>query len=186
MKTRAEVLNYLIDKYNLESYLEIGSQKKVNFGQIEAKVKTCVDPDPKAKADYVMTSDEYFKSERLKYDLIFIDGLHHKKQVRRDFENALKVLNDGGFIMLHDTWPEEEIHTRVPRVTQVWNGDVYKFACELNNYSDIDFCTFTFDHGCTVIWKKEGATHLTLNEDVHWQWFLQNRYVVLRVYNNTL
>ena len=31
-----------------------------------------------------------------KFDLIFIDGLHHADQVKRDFENSLRCLNDNG------------------------------------------------------------------------------------------
>ena len=41
-----------------------------------------------------MTSDEYFKKFKDKFDLIFIDGLHHYNQVEKDIYNSLEILND--------------------------------------------------------------------------------------------
>lgn len=90
------------------------------------------------------------------FDLIFIDGLHTAEQVKKDFENALKVLSPNGFIVLHDCNPLKEEHTIVPRPTERghWNGDVYKFACELGLYSR-KFNVVDIDNGCGV-WNWAG------------------------------
>ena len=61
--------------------------------------------------DFVGTSDEYFESIKdteVKYDIIFIDGLHHNEQVLKDVENSLKHLSEGGSIVCHDCLPSEE------------------------------------------------------------------------------
>jgi hypothetical protein len=170
MKTRTDLLNFLAEKYNLQSYLEIGVQHpEQNFDKIKCDYKASVDPDPEAKAMFCMTSDDYFKVIQKgtfvyalnkevypQFDLIFIDGLHTAEQVKKDFENALKILSPNGFIVLHDCNPEKEEHTIVPRPTERghWNGDVYKFACELGYYYK-KFNTVDIDNGCGV-WNNAG------------------------------
>lgn len=154
MKTRTDVLNHLARKHNLQRYLEIGVQvPELNFDKIQCEYKVGVDPDPKARATVNCTSDWFFEQEAIfaRFDLIFIDGLHTAAQVRMDFENSLKILSPNGFIVLHDCNPEKEEHTIVPRPTERghWNGDVYKFACELRLHHE-KFYTVDIDNGCGV------------------------------------
>ena len=47
-----------------------------------------------------MTSDEFFKNNKDQFDLIFIDGLHHYNQVKKDIINSVEVLKDGGIILM--------------------------------------------------------------------------------------
>lgn len=158
-----QLLNALIEKYNLKSYLEIGVQNPANnFDKINAKYKFGCDPEDLRSDIFHGTSDEYFNQKifiknefeliHTNYDLIFIDGYHECKQVKRDFENSLKCLNDNGFIVLHDVLPENEQGTKVPRETKVWWGDVYKFAMTMHDYG-FEFKTFNIDNGCMVVSK---------------------------------
>lgn len=161
MNNRIDVINYLILTYGLTSYLEIGVQHPANcFDKIKAKNKFGVDPDPKelpahpfSLSIYRGTSDEYFNcpcGRDHRYDIVFIDGLHHAEQVKKDFENALARLNPGGFIVLHDANPTNKTWTLRPRVSRVWTGDVYKFICSLHDADDIEYYTLDFDYGVTV------------------------------------
>lgn len=155
-----QLLNALIEKYRLQSYLEIGVQKpENNFDKIRCSIKCSVDPDPQAKAMFDCTSDEFFSVNTNTFDIIFIDGLHHAGQVKRDFENSLRCLSDNGFIVIHDVLPENEVGTIVPRETKVWWGDVYKFAMQIKQYQGIDFKTFNIDNGCMLIWKDSNRNH---------------------------
>lgn len=192
MKTRTELLNYLAAKYGLKRYLEIGVQNKdSNFNRIICESKTGVDPDPEAKAHLVMTSDAFFdhytKGEpdlnadalRLTFDLVFIDGLHHAEQVKKDVDNALNCLNPGGFIVLHDCLPVEEKHAKVPRESKVWNGDTYRFIFDMvYNYRPLKFCIVDIDHGCGVIQgpgaKQSEAPYPNMN-DINWHWYQNKR-----------
>ena len=178
MKTRTDLLNHLAEKYKLERYLEIGVQvPELNFDKIKCPYKIGVDPDQKAHATFHMTSDEFFETGfdnsfvnndwETQFDLIFIDGLHTAEQVKKDFENALKILSPNGFIVLHDCNPEKEEHTIVPRPTERghWNGDVYKFACELGYYFE-KFRVVDIDNGCGV-WNWSGAD-IQKDSDLWW------------------
>lgn len=158
-----ELLNYLIKKHNLKSYLEIGLGNLVNFISIECEDKVGIDPDEKicgttekGVAILRTTSNIFFDVNICNYDLIFIDGLHHADQVKRDFENSLKCLNENGFIVIHDTLPDKEEYTHVPRDSKIWYGDVYKFAMTLGNYPVI-YNTINIDCGCTVIRKGQSG-----------------------------
>jgi hypothetical protein len=199
MKTRTDLLNHLVEKYNLQRYLEIGVQNTAqNFDKINCNYKICVDPDPAANATYSVTSDyffdlmktgnkldqgQYFGAKPLfKFDLIFIDGLHTAEQVKKDFENALTALSPNGFIVLHDCNPLKEEHTIVPRPTKTghWNGDVYKFAQKLGSLHPSNYCTVDIDNGCGVY--RSGEYDCRPFWELHtWTYFEKNRKKLLNL-----
>jgi hypothetical protein len=169
---RYQILNQLIEHYGLHSYLEIGVQEPRNcLLKVNALKKVGVDPVVIHPLVWRKTSDAFFQLNKDKFDLIFIDGLHEYEQVKKDFLNALECLNDKGFIMLHDTLPMQEETTKVPRVTKVWHGDVYKFVLELHKYAK--FVTINTDEGCTVCWK--GHTPKRPDVEKNWESYLKNQ-----------
>ncbi len=48
------------------------------------------------------TSDEYFKNNKYKFDLIYIDGNHLYDFVKKDISNSLDCINNDGIIVLDD------------------------------------------------------------------------------------
>ena len=155
-----QLIQALIDKHNLKSYCEIGVQStSQNFDKIKCKSKDGVDPCLSTSLNGSIriigaTSDEYFERWAKPTDIFFLDGLHHKEQIKRDFENSLRCLSDNGFIVIHDVLPENEAGTIVPRETKQWWGDVYKWAMTVSQeYPDVDFKTFNIDNGCMLVWK---------------------------------
>jgi len=107
---RTALINYLIRKTRAKSYLEIGVWNGANFQEISCPCKIGVDPDPDSPATLNITSDDFFAGNKGKFDLIFIDGLHHADQVERDIINSLAVLNEGGTIVCHDMNPIQRQH----------------------------------------------------------------------------
>lgn len=179
MQTRTDLLNYLIQRYGLRSYCEIGTQNCVNFHAIECEVKIGVDPEPITRKDGIVidTSDNFFnmwhqRTDKPLLDLIFIDGLHTAEQVKRDFDNALRCLTDNGFIVLHDCLPTEEKYTTIPRETKIWFGDVYKFAMTLRTYPGISFRTWEQDCGCCVIWKDQNSQAMPPLRHIGWDEYI--------------
>ena len=176
-----QLLNALIKKYNLKSYLEIGINNPANnFDKIECESKQGVDPDylgPEIRVAE-MGSDDFFKQRSDMWDLIFIDGLHHADQVKRDFENSLACLNDGGFIVIHDCLPTDESTTKVPRKTKVWHGDVYNFAMSLSRYN-VEYTTYNIDEGCCVVRKIFKRSTIKKVTDFTWDNFVKNGRKIL-------
>lgn len=155
---RDEVINSLIEVSGAESYLEIGVAGGDTFSQILCKQKVGVDPSPIAlQATHIQTSDEFFAQNTETFDLIFIDGLHHRDQVRQDIINSLKVLRTGGFIVCHDMNPTNERMQLVPMADLEWTGDCWKAWVELRwERPDLEMFVVNTDYGCGVItWGKQ-------------------------------
>lgn len=197
MKKRTDLLNLLAERYGLKRYLEIGLQDRTqNFDKIICEYKLSIDPDPNSHASFCMTSDEFFNlgtnqlyiddETKTTFDLIFIDGLHHADQVKKDFRNALKILSPNGFIVLHDCNPEKEEHTIVPRPTERghWNGDVYRFALFLT-YPHDGFnrpYVVDIDNGCLVFSRAEHDVLNLLGLAVPaWDGFNEHRKEILNL-----
>ena len=171
--TRTHILNFLVNSKGYKSYLEVGVQNvRNNFNRINCINKLGVDPAVDDINVIPMTSDQFFDCNQRTFDLIFIDGLHEYDQVKKDLDNSLKILNDGGIIMLHDTLPEEEITTMVPRQTQQWHGDVYKLVLDLNSYENVNFYTIDSDCGCTIVWK---SVNKAKKYPLTWESYLKNK-----------
>lgn len=178
MTNHTEVLNYIIEKKGYKSFLEIGTQNGRNFHALNCAHKVGVDPDQLARPTHRMTSDEFFSQNKETFDCVFIDGLHTAEQVQKDFINAMACLNEGGAVVMHDTNPEKEEWTKIPRVTKQWTGDVWQFVvCLL-----ADFKTLPFDYGITVV-KKGNHTITDFPHDFisPWEEFNRDRNSILKI-----
>lgn len=172
---RAEIINRLIQRYDYKSYLEIGLSNGDCHKQIQCEKKVSVDPEPQAKADYIMTSDEFFKQNKDKFDIVFIDGKHEADFCSRDIENALEVLNEGGTIVCHDMNPIGFQEQFVPRAQQRWNGDVWKsFVALRATRDDLEMYVIATDEGCGII-RRGKQEKLDIEGELTYDRFDQNR-----------
>lgn len=97
---RVELVSHLVRTRRVRRYLEIGCQSDACFKKIQCAVKVGVDPT--SGGTLRMTSDAFFRQNREKFDLIFIDGDHRHPQVARDIDHAVRALSPGGLITMHD------------------------------------------------------------------------------------
>lgn len=147
IETRTDILNFLIDTFGYKRYLEIGVQDPGNnFDKIRAVEKFGVDPAGNCK--YAMTSDQFFSKNKEKWDLVFVDGWHSAGQVRNDVNNALKVLEDNGTVVCHDSLPP----TFEAQANPYLNGDCWLAIAELRmTRSDLLVGVVDIDQGCAFI-----------------------------------
>ncbi len=153
--TRIDIINSFMDQRGYKSYLEIGVQKGKSFSEVRCKNKVGVDPDPESAATIKKTSDDFFKENKKKFDVIFIDGLHESHQVIKDIENSLLILNDGGVIVMHDCLPTSKGMQEVPRIQRDWTGDVWRAFLHYRNRGDLFMCVVDTDFGCGIIKRGE-------------------------------
>jgi hypothetical protein len=183
---RTDIINFFINKYDYKSYLEIGvANPSENFFKITVDNKISVDPNV-SNANFVMTSDNFFKENNEKFDVIFIDGLHESEQVYRDINNSINSLNDGGTIILHDCNPHSEIIQLVPQIQGgEWTGDCWKAFVKFRQESN-EYFTFVIDtdYGVGVIKKSnKKITPIVIDKSVTYQNFNENRINWLNLIN---
>lgn len=158
---RYDIINKIIIKRNYTSYLEIGCFKDETFNQINIKKKIGV--DPVSGGNLRMTSDQFFIENKEKFDLIFIDGLHVYEQVIKDIFNSIKVLKENGIILVHDCLPRKLWYQTPTRMSDTWNGDVWKAIVECRTLENIDTYTCLADEGIGVIKVQKNNNPLNLN-----------------------
>jgi hypothetical protein len=187
---RYDVINYLIEKYNLINYLEIGVFHGENIRLIKAPYKDGVDPGHEGviapEVTYPMISDAFFEliknHEDIKYDIIFIDGLHHANQVEKDIFNSLNHLTPNGFIVMHDCNPVSFEAQKIPRETVIWNGDTWKAFINFKMCNPGYKCyVIDTDFGVGVI-KNSGDKRYILQADIlNWEEFNNNKKQLLNL-----
>lgn len=199
MNNRIEIINGLIAKNNYKSYLEIGVRDGSCFWNITPTAGNNlnmigVDPDTNSAATHFVTSDQFFsntihllkdeKGDKLeKFDIIFIDGLHHADQVYRDIINSLAVLNEGGTIVMHDCLPTTErmqLLTTDP-TKEEWTGDTWKAYVKLRTErADLAMFVVNCDYGVGII-TRGAQTPLILKGEMTYENFTRNKAAWLNV-----
>ena len=66
MNTRYDLINAFIKARKYKSFLEIGTADGANFRAVECEKKVNVDPN--AEATFRMTSDDFFRQNRDRFD----------------------------------------------------------------------------------------------------------------------
>ena len=170
--TRTIILNDEIKKRKVKTYLEIGYGNGENLGGIKCKAKEAVDPFAPPEGSkhgkiHHMTSDAFFEQYNDHVDMIFIDGDHSYSQATKDLESALKHINKGGIVVMHDTCPKDHNYS-----TEGWCGGVFRVISDLaNSRKRLDWWTIPEDHGVTFIKRSihpNKPTGLTIETFEQW------------------
>jgi glycosyltransferase involved in cell wall biosynthesis len=139
LNDRHSVINYVSTPDN--KYLEIGVETGFTFNNTHFIDKTGVDPSPIFKSEQLVekTADDFFNDLEpdIKFDIIFIDGMHQTEYVLNDFNNSIYCLNENGKIILDDIIPlniDEQLKVPIKHTFEngilktliPWTGDVWK------------------------------------------------------------
>jgi hypothetical protein len=200
--SRTEIINYLISHIDRPvTYLEIGVRNpEDNFNKINANIKYSVDPGIEFKknpVDFKLSSDDFFhllrKNEildsNLKFDVIFIDGLHEANQVSKDITNSLDFIKEDGFIILHDCNPPTEWHSResyefnLTPAGKFWNGTTWKAFVDARKNQFLFACCIDSDWGVGIISKSInfGGIPPSKNDYYEFNVFAKNRITDLNL-----
>lgn len=173
---RVELINSFISKRNYKSYLELGIYDGSTFNNINIENKISVDLNFNAK--YKMSTDNFFKINNEKFDIIFIDADHRSIQLIKDIRNALNILNDNGVIICHDCNP--------PTFNdQVDDNNLYQTAWKafvLNRFQT-QFFSYCIDDDCGLgvidTTKKTQVNEKIKAEWLEFDYFSNNRIFLL-------
>lgn len=182
---KSEIINRIIQEVEAKSYLEIGYGNGANFDKIECSTKVSCDPEVKKELANVFkkNSDDFFSynENSISLDVVFIDGLHHAEQVRKDIINAMKC--NAKAIILHDTIPHSKEMQEVPRNSKQWTGDCWRAVIGfIQSYPDVNVVTYRADFGLSVLYPegKKVKKHFE-NKDLTYEEFKANEVQLLNI-----
>lgn len=170
---RIALINYLVDERSAIRYLEISAHNKQNtFDYIHCSYKISSFPN---------SSDDLFKQNQDKFDIIFIDGIHTAEQTLRDIENACQCLSKNGVIIIHDCMPPDAWHQREPgefNEGENWNGTVWKAVLSVFNNTTYKCTLLDSDWGCGIIDTAHTQIPVSrqfpekMDYEIHYPWLL--------------
>lgn len=193
---RAAILNFLLSAVPSAPetlYLEIGVRNPAdNFNHIQASKKYSVDPGVEFRenpVDFPFESDIFFQKLRkgeildpsVRFDVIFIDGLHLADQVERDILNAFDFISNDGFIVLHDCNPPTEWHARenygydLTPAERFWNGTTWKAFFKQRFNESVSCACIDSDWGVGIITKKKLFPALTENKNPYYEYHILDK-----------
>lgn len=178
-------LNALADCLPSRStYLEIGVASGMTLEAVDVPFKWGVDPAPKFNTHAlpqgyrftVRTSNEFFADldPHMRFDLVFIDGLHEWHQTYQDVMNSILHAHPHTLILLDDvipvdefsSWPDMEAacaaRLSTGSVSTAWQGDVYKVLFALrDHHPQLQFRVIADGNNPqAVIWSPSGYSEL--------------------------
>jgi hypothetical protein len=178
---RMDIINLSVDKYGYKSYLEIGVFTGDTIRGVRCPNKVGVDGGDHYRASEVthfMTSDEFFDNNKEMFDCIFIDACHDAPFVCRDLNNALRFLNEGGSIFMHDCFPPDRRHSMPDKC-----GDAFKVVRSVvENYSEYLSCrVFDADYGVGMVRKIKEPHPIVYDEGYTYEMLIKNPSVEINL-----
>jgi hypothetical protein len=170
-----QIANYMT---RASTYLEIGVAAGTTFEAVKLPFRWGVDPQPTFNHYFlpegcrfsVTPSDIFFAEipNEIKFDLIFLDGLHHWEQTYKDLVNSFSHANQQTVIVMDDVIPSDEFSSWRDSSEAVaarfaaggsnhnWHGDTYKVLMALKDFHpELEWCVINEEpNSQAVIWKK--------------------------------
>lgn len=103
-------------KYNL-----LEAEKNFDYNLSICKNKNKIDIQK-------ITSDKFFENNKKKFDFIYIDGSHECEQIKKDMDNAYKILNEKGIMWMDDYLGGDQGNTDIKDTMDSW---IQSHNCEI-------------------------------------------------------
>jgi len=151
----SDLIVQLVKSINCKTYLELGLFDGSTLIKVSQFVPRVIGVDTKdlrinknIGEFYLSTTQDFLQNFNEIIDVIFIDADHSFESVKEDFKNSLKILNEFGVIILHDTDPISEQY-----LDKGYCGDSYKMIDWIKKeYPEMDIITLPVSEaGLTII-----------------------------------
>lgn len=160
-----------------KSYLEIGVANGATFFNVDFEKKVAVDPhfrfgparrQAAHESFFEVPSDDWFSTASgVRFDIIFLDGLHEFNQTFRDFCASHAFAHPGTVWIIDDTVPSD-IFSALPTQGEAstmrreaggrggaWHGDIYKVVFAIADFfPSFSFCTLKEHNQQTLVWRE--------------------------------
>jgi len=151
----SDLIIQLVKSVNCKTYLELGIYDGSTLSRVGDIVPRVIGVDIKdlrinknVGEFHLSTTQDFLQNFNEMVDVIFIDADHSFESVKEDFELSLKLLNEFGIIILHDTDPISEKY-----LDKGYCGDSYKILDWLEvNHPEMSVITLPISEaGLTII-----------------------------------
>jgi len=151
----SDLILQLVKSVNCKTYLELGIYDGSTLARVGQTVPRVIGVDIKdlrinknIGEFHLSTTQDFLQNFNDMVDVIFIDADHSFESVKQDFESALRLLNEFGIIILHDTDPISEKY-----LDKGYCGDSYKMLDWLEvNHPEMSVITLPISEaGLTII-----------------------------------
>jgi predicted O-methyltransferase YrrM len=151
----SDLIVQLVKSVNCRTYLELGIYDGSTLARVGQTVPRVIGVDIKdLRIDknigefHLSTTQDFLQNFNEMVDVIFIDADHSFESVKEDFKSALKLLNEFGIIILHDTDPISEKY-----LDKGYCGDSYRMLDWLEvNHPEMSVITLPVSEaGLTII-----------------------------------
>ena len=151
----SDLIIQLVKSVNCKTYLELGIYDGSTLSRVAETVPRVIGVDIKdlrinknIGEFHLSTTQDFLQNFNEMVDVIFIDADHSFESVKEDFELSLKLLNEFGIIILHDTDPISEKY-----LDKGYCGDSYRMLDWLSeNHSEMSVITLPISEaGLTII-----------------------------------
>jgi hypothetical protein len=143
-----------------QTYLELGVYDGETLDYVRPVVSRAIGVDlvdkrrDRSSEFYLMKTDDFFNHNKglgLKFDVVFIDADHCFESAKKDFYNALDVLNEFGIIMMHDSDPISLEYTNPG-----YCGDSFRMIDHIiENHPELNIITLPVtETGISIIMRK--------------------------------
>ena len=179
----ARRLNKLAALLPAARYLEVGVWYGYTLENVRIPERWGVDPAPlfdlgrlpRGNLVFPGSSDEFFEKldATLRFDLVFLDGLHTWQQTYVDLINSLRHLSDAGAILIDDVIPSDK-YSAIPDQERAmrerrsagildsrWHGDVFKVLFVVRDHvPGLRWCVIDEQQGNpqALVWRDPKAT----------------------------
>ena len=151
----SDLIVQLVKSINCKTYLELGIYDGSTLTRVSQFVPRVIGVDitdlrinKNVGEFHLSTTHDFLQNFNEMVDIIFIDADHSFKSVKEDFKNSLKLLNEFGVIILHDTDPISEKY-----LDKGYCGDSYQMIDWVKKeYPEMDIVTLPVSEaGLTII-----------------------------------
>ena len=199
------IINSFGKKFNFNSYLEISSiGTGYSYSKIDNKIfttksaihyipETDVDLKIFKRNDIDIKPNKYeyhhnrISSEKIKYDIVFVDSWHTYEQSLLDLETALKHVSANGIIVVHDCCPYAQ--DLIGKCTGgAWCGQTYEAFIDFRyRHRELQIFCLYVDYGCGIISLKprfdikQDFEEYDKNKIREWTYFNDNKIKLLNL-----
>lgn len=192
--TKGDIVNRLIERFGLVTYLEynkfdgasyyddvVCAHKEIAYlpersyldgVNIQRLLNIAKDVD----FERIMPLRELFlRFGDRKFDIIFFDPVHVRPDVDQALQMLPRLLNEGGFLVIHDCNPEHVSLTSIQRRPGSWVGETYKAFALFRHFNRDRAITISEDFGVGIIWNKELNLSYSVGFDIDYHEFSRNK-----------